>query len=271
MDISAYLDRIGYAGSREPTLDTLKRIHRAHLLAIPYENLDLHLGRTLSLDEALIFDKLVTRRRGGWCYEMNGLLAWALGALGYSVTRLASAVNRQEGGANADRNHLILRVDLDEPYLLDVGFGNGLLEPIPLRPGVYEQDRYTYRLEREGDLWQFHNQQHGGPGFEFTLEPRSMDDFAERCHYLQTSPESGFVRTTVCHRFIPDGIVTLRGAVLTRVTADGTDSATVDSEAEYTRLLRDTFGLDLPDHEIATLWHKVWTRHQEWLQEQAGD
>src|SRR5437868_15402114 len=92
--LDAYLERIGYSGSRRPTLATLIAVHRAHLLAISYENLDIHLGRVLTLDPAQIFDKIVMRRRGGWCYEMNSLLAWALRELGFSVTLMGSTVNR---------------------------------------------------------------------------------------------------------------------------------------------------------------------------------
>src|SRR5215471_12816179 len=117
MHISDYLTRIGYMGSLAANYETLAGLHQAHLLAISYENLNIHLGRYLSLDEGAIFDKLVTARRGGWCYEMNGLFAWALRELGFSVTLLASGVNRAKQGERADGDHLILRVTLDRPYL----------------------------------------------------------------------------------------------------------------------------------------------------------
>src|SRR5712691_10879700 len=129
MQLDAYLNRIGHHGARKVDLETLIALHRAHLRTIPYENLDIPLGRTLSLDEATIYAKLVTARRGGWCYEMNGLFAWALQELGFSVMRLASTVGRQSPDME-DGSHLILLVKLDRPYLADVGFGNGLLEPI---------------------------------------------------------------------------------------------------------------------------------------------
>ena len=146
MDINAYLDRIHYQGPRLPTRQVLFDVHRAHLRAITYENLDIHLGRTLTLDISHIFDKIVTRHRGGWCYEMNGLLAWALSELGFVVTLLPSAVNREKLGDKAERNHLILLVQLEQPYLVDVGFGNGFLQPLPLKPGHYRQDFLTYEL-----------------------------------------------------------------------------------------------------------------------------
>ena len=270
MQLNAYLDRIGYRGALEPTLATLTGVHRAHLLAIAYENLDIHLGRALSLDEAQIFDKLVTRRRGGWCYEMNGLLAWALRQLGYDVTLLSSAVRREMVGDGSEGDHLILLVRLDRLYLVDVGFGNGLLEPIPLEAGSYTQGFLTYRLLRDGERWFFQNHEYGGPGFVFTLAPRTLPYFTRRCGELQTLPESGFVRTTVCMRFTPDSLLELRGAVLKTITAQGVDEQVVDNAASYEQLLNSQFDLHLSPDQIAPLWEKVWARHQAWLKENAG-
>lgn len=269
MDISAYLSRIGYAGDTTPAFETLTRLHRTHLHAIPYENLDIHLGRALSLDEAAIFDKMVTRRRGGWCYEMNGLFAWALEALGFQVTRLASAVGREGNGDAAERNHLILKVELDRPYLVDVGFGNGLLEPVPLETGTYRQRFLSYGLSHNGTRWYFQNQMYGGAGFDFTLEPRRMADFSEKCHQLQTSPDSGFVRTTVCHRFTPEGYLSFRGAVLQTITEAGVHEQIVESREEYNHILQERFDLHLPASDVDRLWQKVWERHSEWVKTRA--
>ncbi len=262
MQLDAYLERIGYSGSRAPTLDTLIAVHRAHLLTISYENLDIHLGRALTLDPAQIFAKIVTGRRGGWCYEMNGLFAWALAELGFRVTLLGSAVNRAAAGAAAENNHLILRVDLDRPYLADVGFGNGFLEPLPLQPGQYQQGFLSYRLTQDADRWFFENHAYGGAGFDFTLQPRHLPDFAERCTYLQTSPASGFVRNLVCHRHTPDGIITLRNASLRTVTASGAADQVVDNSASYEQVLNSQFNLHLPPAEVAALWEQAWAKQQ---------
>lgn len=269
MHLAAYLDRIGNAGPLRPDFETLRALHRAHLLAIPYENLDIHLGRRLTLDEAQIFAKLVSARRGGWCFEMNGLFAWALRQIGFSVHLLAGSVNRAVLGDAAEGNHLVLLVELERPYLADVGFGNGFLEPLPLAPGSYRQGFLSYQLAREGERWQFQNHEHGGPGFDLTLEPHRLGDFAAQCHTLQTAPSSGFVRATVCQRFTPEGIIALRGAVLTRVGATGTTSWTVSTATEYATLLEAEFGLQIP--EAAALWERVWERHQAWLREQAAE
>ncbi len=270
MEIDAYLERINYRGKRTPTLETLNALHKAHLLAISYENLDIHLGRRLTLDANDIFEKIVTRQRGGWCFEMNGLFAWALRELGFSVTLLASAVGRETAGDKAERNHLILLVQLERPYLVDVGFGNGIIYPLPLEVGTYQQSYLDYKLTSADGEWHFTNHAYGGPGFDFNLQPRQMSDFAERCHYLQTSPESGFVRVVVCHRFTPQGMMSLRGAVLRTISEAGAHNETIEDEATYRQTLREKFDLRLPDAEISTLWEIVWRKHQEFLQQQSN-
>jgi N-hydroxyarylamine O-acetyltransferase len=263
--LSEYLARIGYRGGLDPTAETLRALHRAHLLAIPYENLDIHLGRPLVLDSERVFAKLVTGRRGGWCYEMNGLFAWALGRIGFSVRLLAGAVGRDRAGTGvgAEGNHLVLLVELERQYLADVGFGDGLLEPIPLAPGEYHQGFLRFGLERSGARWVFHNHPHGGAAsFDFTLAPHRLSDFAAKCRELQTSPASGFVQKTVCQRIFPDRIVTLRGAVLRIVSAAGVSQRVVADAGEYDAILREQFDLAIP--ESRDLWPRVWSRHLDW-------
>jgi N-hydroxyarylamine O-acetyltransferase len=262
MNIDAYLKRIEYQGSLEPTLETLRALHRQHLLTIPYENLDIHLGRRLELNEKRIFEKIVLEKRGGWCFEMNGLFAWVLRDLGFEVDLLSGAVGRERVGAEAEGNHLVLLVKLPQPYIADVGFGD-LPEPLPLGEGDYQQGFLTVRLTKEAERWTFHNHEYGGAkGFDFTLQSHQLADFTTQCHRLQTSPDSGFVQKTVCQRFLPDGFVTLRGAVLTTVKANGATKRVIDSEKEYKEILRDFFGLEL---EVSDLYAKVWQRHLDWL------
>lgn len=269
MKLATYLKRIDYKGSLEPTLDTLRAIHRQHLLTIPYENLDIHLGRRLELDEAHFFDKIVLEKRGGWCYEMNGLLAWALRELGFDIQYLSGTVGRERRGDTAEGNHLGLFVQIEQPYLADVGFGDGILEPLPLREGNYQQEFLRFQLskdcfDKDGERWTFHNHPDGGAkSFDFTLTSRELADFAGQCQWLQTSPDSGFVQSTVCQMFTDKGIVTLRGTVLKTVTRAGVMRRVVDSEEEYQSLLRDVFGLELPN--VRDLYTKVWQRHLEWI------
>jgi N-hydroxyarylamine O-acetyltransferase len=261
-ELRAYCARVGYAGPLEPTSATLAAIHRAHLLTIPYENLDIHLGRPLTLDPAAIFGKLVDERRGGWCYEMNGLLGSVLASLGFDVRYVSGAVDRATRAEAALDNHLVLIVTLDRSWIVDVGFGDGFLEPLPLEPGTYRQGFLEFRVRRDGDWWRVDNHPYGGAdGFDFTIEPRVLDSFAAQCHRLQTSPGSPFVQNTVCERFVADGLVMLRGAVLREVSASGVATRVVQDADEYVSVLRDRFGLDVP--ALRSLWPTVWARHLE--------
>ncbi len=264
MHLSDYLCRIHYAGPTEPTYAVLRDVHRAHLLAISYENLDIHLGRPLSLEIAAIYDKIVRRRRGGWCFEMNGLLAWALREIGFEVQLVGSTVNHGRMSSSARDDHLVLLVKLDQMYVADAGFGNAFLDPLPLAEGEHVQNGFHFRLTREGAFWIFHNHAFGGAGYEFNVAPRRIDEFAERCAWLQTSPESGFVRVTVCHRFTPAGYLTLRGCVLQTVTPSAVQSRTIEDIHDYRAVLRDQFDLDL-GIDIDRLWLRVQAGHQAWL------
>ncbi len=268
MNLQGYLRRIEYKGPLEPTLETLRRLHRAHLLAIPYENLDIHLGRRLELSEERIFDKLVLERRGGWCFEMNGLFAWALREMGFAPHLLAGAVDREKMGEATRFTHLVLLVELERPYLVDVGFGNGFLEPLPLAEGAHSQGFLRYRLERLDTSWWRYRQVHGGPSFDFTLEPCALADFTGACHILQTSPESGFVRLSVCYRFVPEGVLSLRGATLGRLGREGLHEEVLETKEAYGRVLREAFGLE-PDG-LDKLWGKVWQNHLAWRSAQAS-
>ena len=151
MDVEAYLDRILYMGSRTQGVDhanigTLRALHRAHLFAVPFENLDIHLGRKIACNQALILRKIIHEHRGGFCYELNGAFAALLRELGFRVTLLSARVTRDDGSDGPEFDHLTLLVDLDEPWLADVGFGEGFLEPLRLEPGTeQEQGGRIYR------------------------------------------------------------------------------------------------------------------------------
>ena len=265
-----YLGRIGFQGVPRSDLATLRQIHRQHLAAIPYENLDVQLGRTVGLELDDQLAKLVGSRRGGWCYEMNGVMAWALEEVGFRVMRLAGAVARGTLGDRQIGTHLVLCVQLDGPYLVDVGFGDGLIEPVPIVAGTFQQDDFEFRLEQlEAGWWRFHNQPHGGaPNFDFKLEVAPHARLADRCTWLQTSPESGFVQNVVCQRYVDRELRILRGRVMKRIRQGRPETQTIDSPIAYEQTLADEFGIAVSVDE--RLWQRISARHALWLQSRSN-
>jgi N-hydroxyarylamine O-acetyltransferase len=265
MKLQAYLDRIKFDGRARPDLDTLKRLHRGHVENIPYENLDVQFRRPVSRDPAAIFDKIVTRRRGGWCYEMNGLLSWALDEIGFKHTRMAGGVVRALRGDEMIGNHLVLWVHLERDYVADVGFGDGLIEPAPLAAGAIDNGVFQFRLENLGQAWwRFHNDLRGGaPSFDFELKRGDEALLDERCAWLQTSPESLFVQNAVAQRYQPGRFFRMAGPTLKTVRADSVDMHEIASATEYVETLDKVFGLALP--EARDLWPRIQERHREVL------
>jgi N-hydroxyarylamine O-acetyltransferase len=243
MDVDAYLARIGYMSAREPGEETLVALHRAHMLAVPFENLDIHLGVANVLDPEHIFDKIVARRRGGWCYELNGLFGLLLERLGFAVTRYSAAVVLSEP-PSPDFAHMTLRVDLDRPWLADVGFGASFTRPLRLDDeGDQERDGKNYRLARSDGRIVLHED--GVAQYAFALEPRRTEQFAEMCVLQQTDPGSHFLQAPMCSRATEDGRVSLAGMRLITTTAAGRRERELTSEEEREAVLRDVFGVDL--------------------------
>lgn len=262
MQLSQYLDRIGFEGPVRVDLDTLRRIHRQHVLTVPYENLDVQLGRPVSRSAASAYDKIVTRRRGGWCYEMNGVLGWALEEAGFRVTRMAGGVRRAQMGDAAVGNHLVLAVHLEQDYLADTGFGDGLIEPVPIASGPITQGHSTFSLEElGGGWWRFHGDPRiGGLSFDFERVPANETLLERQCQWLQSAAESPFVQNAVLQKHLPDRHIALRGCVYSNAGEESFHRV-VTSADDYVQLLRERFGLDLP--EVLTLWPKIEARHRE--------
>ena len=241
IDAGAYLDRIGYSGPTEPTADTLMALHRAHMLAVPFENLDIHLGRRNLLDPEHVFDKVVRRRRGGWCFELNGLFALLLETLGYTVTRHAASVVLSDP-PSPDFAHLTLRIDLDEPWIADVGFGDSFTGPLRLNEtGDQLRENRPYRLEQAHERVTL--SQEGRRQYVFTLTPRRMPEFQGMCDALQTPP-GHFTDAPICSLLTEDGRVSLAGMRLITTTPAGRDERELADEAERGAVLREVFGVD---------------------------
>ena len=259
-----YLERIGYTGPLSASLLTLRSLHRAHLLAIPYENIDVQVGRRVELGPDAAFEKIVERKRGGWCYEMNGLFSWVLGELGFDVTLIGSTPGRRENGDEGAMNHLVLLVHLDRPYIADVGWGNGFLLPLQLSEGTHSDGRFEFKFERVDGWWRFHNQRFSGDTFDFTETPYTFEDFAYKNTWLQESPDSKFVQNLVCHRMTEEGFATLRGAVLQTVTPSGITEEIAQSRDQLATILDEQFSLRPP--EMDYIWERVAERHKVWLE-----
>lgn len=247
MNIEAYLERINYKGPLTPTAETLRELQVAHLLAVPFENLSIHCGETIVLDDEALFTKIVEKRRGGFCYEMNGLFAALLRALGFDVSMLAAEVAAaREFGPEFD--HMTLMVTLEQRWLVDVGFGDSFMEPLLLDErgeqvqgsGVFQiveaGDHLLLRRRTEDDAWK--------PLYRFTLQPHEYADYDEMCRYHQTSPESHFTKGRLCSLATRDGRVTLSDMRLITTSGAGQrQEQLLEAQEEYHRILREQFGI----------------------------
>jgi len=247
MDIKAYLERLNYHGALAPTADVLRALQVAHLAAVPFENLSIHAKEPIVLEDEALFDKVIRRRRGGFCYELNGLFAALLRALGFNVCMLSAEVAHAAGGFSPPFDHMTLMVTLAERWLVDVGFGDSFREPLRLdERGEQTQggrayqllsaDDYLLLMQRHADEWQ--------PQYRFTLQPHQYADYAEMCRYHQTSPQSHFTRGRICTRTTEQGRVTLSELRLITTTNDGDrQERTLMSEDEYATVLREQFDI----------------------------
>lgn len=244
VDAAAYLERIGVPVPTAPDAATLAVLHRAHLLTVPFENLGIHLDEEISLDPAALLDKVVTRGRGGFCYELNGAFAWLLTELGYRVTLLAARVFAgPKPGPPLD--HLALRVDLDEPWIADVGFGAFASRPLRLdERGDQPDGTSVFRVAEagHGDVIVYEN---GEPQYRLEPHPRDLAEFEAMCWYQQNSPKSHFTKSPVCSRLTETGRVTLTGRTLKRVDDGETAKTTFKTPEQVLAAYREHFDVTL--------------------------
>ncbi len=266
MEIGNYLRRIAFDGKVRPSREMLAQLLRCHVLSVPFENLDVQLGTSVTMAPEAAFDKIVGRGRGGWCYEQNGLFGWALSEIGFDVTRVAAAVRRNERGETALANHLCLLVRTpDDPgtvYLADVGFGGSMIEPILLETSRHEQAPFRLALRELPDgYWRFVEESASNKvSYDFRAEQADESAMADKCQWLQTDPESSFVLTLVAQRRMPETHVSLRGRVLTVISAGGKEARLLDSPGELVDTLKGTFQIDVA--EVADLWDRIVERHE---------
>ena len=248
-DLDAYLERIGYAGELRPDASTLAALHLAHATHIPFENLDVLLGRPIRLEPASLQAKLVAGRRGGYCFEHNLLFAGMLRTLGFPVTPLAARV-RYRTTLVLPRTHMLLLVRADGgDWLADVGFGGeGLLLPVPFGSGEpSRQFEWTYRVVQHGGGWQLQSLRDGAwlDLYAFTREPQEIADYEMANYYVSTHPSSRFVQTLTVQLPGVEVRHVLRDRELMQDRGSTTTMRTITSDEELLTVLAQTFGLHL--------------------------
>ena len=245
-----YLKRIKYRGSLQLSLESLAALHKNHLLSVPFENLDIHLGRPIVPRQDAFYRKIVKQRRGGFCYELNGSFAALLIRLGFKVHMLSARVAQKTGEFSPEFDHMVLLVTLKDRWLVDIGFGDSFTEPKRLDYQDSQPDngrvyrivrraggRLLSRWDEEKSLWE--------PQYMFTLRPRKLEEFVRRCRWQQTSPNSHFKKGRLCTKLTLYGRVTLTDRKLIVTRGQKRIERPVKRRGEFDRLLRKWFAINL--------------------------
>lgn len=249
MDVRNYLRRIGIDELVEPNGASLARLQRQHLQTVPFENLDIQRGAKVVLDLEFLYDKIVTRARGGFCYELNGLFAWLLTQLGYDVARVsARAYNTDKGGFGPEFDHMALLVNDATTYLVDVGFGDSVRTPMALPDGEARDVSGGYRIRAPLNapgryVLERHDSGRRTPRFSFSTQARRLTEFEGMCHYHQTSADSHFTQRLICTMAMETGRISLSKESLTITTKGVKRKLACASDEERQRLLRECFGI----------------------------
>ncbi|XP_063335274.1 arylamine N-acetyltransferase, pineal gland isozyme NAT-10-like isoform X2 [Pelmatolapia mariae] len=287
MDLREYFKRIGFHASCDKLdLATLKLIHRQHVMSIPFENLSIHCGERITMDLEVIFNKVVRSSRGGWCLENNSLFGWVLRQMGFNTTTLSSRVfNSFLNDFGPLDSHLINKVIIDgKAYITDVSFGvsSQVREPLELISGKEQpQAAGVFRLIDKGDMWVLEKTGRKpkvpNPEFAtsslvsrketkqiycFTLEPRGVDHFVDKCHRLQTDPASLFTNKSICSLQTPTGFRALIGKTYSEVTfkpeegVDVLDMRDIPGD-EIEEILMEKFNIKL-QNKLKLMSNKSW-------------
>ncbi|HET6549800.1 MAG TPA: arylamine N-acetyltransferase [Solirubrobacter sp.] len=258
--IASLLARIGLSHAPAADADGLRRIHRAFLERVPYEDLAVQLGESGPLDEAALIEHVLRDGRGGYCFELNTVLAALLRGAGFVVGHHQAVV-----GGEGPTNHMALVVEVDgAPWLADAGLGEGFLEPLPLREGAYTIGPFTYTLTREpgGSWWMGQHEWGSVSGFRMAAEDSPVAAFEPHHRRLSTSPDSSFVKTFVVQQPRADRIVTLRSRTLSEI-GPGVDAKRVLADRdELAAVLRDEFGIALGGERLERVWARAAAQHE---------
>lgn len=250
-EVRNYLERIGFSGPLDGSAETLAALQHSHLHTVPYENLDILRGRPISLEWADLYDKIVVRRRGGYCFELNALFGWLLRELGYAVTDYFARFWRDEPNPPPKRRHQVLKVEAEgAAYLCDVGVG-GIVPREPIRlveRGEHRQGAECYRLERDPDFgWLLCELKRGEWNriYSFTEEPQLPKDYWMASYWCEHSPDSIFLKGTMAAIRTKEGRNTIAGEEFRIFTAEGVNSFVPQTKEAYEEALRTYFGIVL--------------------------
>jgi N-hydroxyarylamine O-acetyltransferase len=249
LNIENILERIEYTGPREPTLEVLTALQHAYLYTVPFENLDIYARVKIELDTQKFHDKIVNNHRGGFCYESNALFSYLLNALGYDVTILSAKMTVRNINSPG-YSHMVLKVKLDQDYLVDVGNGQSVRDPLPIpgdvishsegiryKVGTYSDHEYALYYRTDETDWL--------PRFIFSTDPRRLEEFAVMCHYHQTSPASVFTKQRLVTLATPKGRLTLTDKSFKITENDNGIEKPVESRAQMEEILRRYFKINV--------------------------
>jgi N-hydroxyarylamine O-acetyltransferase len=265
MQLTAYLRRLNYSGTVEPALKNLRALHRAHVLHIPFENLDIHYPQRILLEPDRFFDKIVRRQRGGFCYEQNGLLYEILQLLGYQASLISASVYQPDlEGFGPPAAHVAILVELENrQWLVDVGFGSSFPEPLLLeKDQTQEQDGVLYVMSSTKDeTWILDRSFDGGnsytPMYEFDLIPRKLSAFQEMCDFHQSSEASPLFRKKLVSIARPGGRITLTSSHLIITQNSRRQEMEIRDEADFREKLRQYFGFSIVAGKVENLDQKT--------------
>ncbi len=264
-DADLLLARIGLPDRPPATRDGLRAVHRAYVGRMPYETLTIHLGEHVPIDLDHLQERVLEGGRGGYCFELNGLLAWLLEELGFEVERRRARVAAR--GAGGPTNHLALVVRVpgeNGAWLADAGLGEGWTDPLPLEQGTHGS--LGWRLEREPGAWWVEQHAWGSfPGITIDDGVVGLEAFAEHHVRLQTDPESPFLGALVVQRASADRVVTLRARTLTARGPEVEESRILADRAEFERTLLAEFGIAVDEERGERLWRRVSAQHEAFL------
>jgi len=249
MDIQKYLERINYNGSVNPDVEVLSSLQLAHLMAVPFENLDIYYKVPINLDN--LFNKIVSRRRGGFCYELNGLFYQLLIETGFTAKMISAGVYDHKKEYSPEYDHMALLVTIkDSDYLVDVGFGEFAHSPINIKVNTETIDSTgIFKVEALDENYKVVKKKNAlgelTPEYMFSINERKLHDFDERCLFHQTSNESHFMQNRICSMPTKNGRITLSGSTLKITEGEIIKEVHLDNEQAVRQVLRNYFKLEL--------------------------